>query len=132
MSDEYPMVPEEGETLEEFRLRQKRAAQKMAVAARTRQRLFREAIRLGQIDDLALVRGDLSQFEPMIEKWPVDRLLLSCTGIGRARLLEILVHSRLPSPRVRVGKLTYAQRANLAKLVETARDPVGAVLNDQH
>jgi hypothetical protein len=129
--DEYPMIPDEGESLEEFRLRQKRHAQKRAVEGRTRLRLFREAVKAGEIDDLALVRGDLSQFEPLIQNWPVDRLILICNDIGRTRLIEIMMHSRLPSPRTKVGKLTFAQRAKLAKLVEAARDPIGAILSDQ-
>jgi hypothetical protein len=127
----YPMVPDEGESLEDFRLRQKRHAQKQAVAARQRIAAFKQAIRDGQIDDLALVRGDLSQFEVLISNWPVDRLILVCNDIGRARLIEILMQSRLPSPRTRVNKLSYAQRAKLAKLIHAARDPIGAVLEEQ-
>lgn len=125
-----PKEPDPGESIADFRMRQKRAAIKMAQQTRTRNKLMRLAIKKGQVDDLSLLRGDLNELEPLIKNWPLKRLLLVMNGVGEVRMQEILDFAHLKGTTP-VRRLTFEQRLHLSKLVVQARDPWGALLERQ-
>lgn len=82
---------------------------------------LRVDIRDERVDDVALVKGDLAEYEPIVTKWPVERLLKACYDIGPVRAFQIMSVARV-SPSKRVGDLSWERRMLLARLVEEARD----------
>ena len=86
----------------EPRTAQRNLAIERANAARKAKKALRMAVKANLIEDLELVRGNLAEYEPLIVKWPVDRLLLLCRDIGPARCDEVLAAMKL-SPRKKVG-----------------------------
>lgn len=99
----------------------KRTAIQMAHAAKQRIKAMRMGVIAGVIDDVALVRGDLMEYEWVIEGWPVERLVKMCRDIGPVRCDEVLMAMRL-SPRKKVGHLDWERRAVLARLIAEARE----------
>ena len=117
---EAPLERMDGESIADFALRRKRVYLLMANETRKRLKVLRNALRLGAIDDLELVRGNLREYEPLIERWPIERLLRACRHIGPSRSNDILDITRI-SPRTKVGKLSFAQRTEIARLIDETR-----------
>lgn len=101
----------------------KRAASQVnirkAILARQRQGALREAIRVGAIDDIDVIMGN-TPYEAIVQKWTVQRLLMSCRKIKKVRTHNILVLMDLP-PSKKVKDLSWEQRQALAKLVKETR-----------
>ncbi len=112
MSD-APIDMLEGESLPEYRRRVKAINLGKANAQRKRISVMREALRVGALDDLALLKGQLNDYEPIVASWPIERLLKAMRWIGPARAHEILEIERI-SPRKKVADLSYKQREALA------------------
>jgi hypothetical protein len=96
-----------------------------AQAKRTQIAKVKAAIKDRVLDDLALLRGDLTDYEPLIADWPLDRMLKACHRIGPQRAMDILVTARL-SPHLKIGQLSYERREHLARLVIESRRVVGS------
>jgi hypothetical protein len=114
------------ESLEEFQQRRKQTYLSMANAARSRLKILRRALRLGAIDDLELLRGNMPEYEPLINTWTIERLLRACRNIGPSRSNAILEAARV-SPNVKVGELSFAKRQEIARMVDDVRQAWGKV-----
>jgi hypothetical protein len=122
---EQGWVPDGRPTPAQLREEARENARHKAIRTRQINARVRKAIKDRVIDDLALLRGDLGDFEPLIKNWTVDKMLRCCHRIGPQRAMEIMVTARL-SPRVKMSSLPYAKREQLAQLVIEARSvPVG-------
>lgn len=119
------LTREPDEPLEDFVIRQKKEFLKAANEQRRRIKVLRRALKLKAIDDLELVKGNIPEFEPLIATWRVERLLRSCPMIGPTRCTYILQVASINAGRP-VGKISYAKRVELARLVDEVRNAYGA------
>ncbi len=124
LAERYPDDKLDGEEFPAYVARKKREFIDRANEQRRRLKILRRALRLGAIDDLALLRGSLNEYEPIIADWQIENLLRACPYIGKSRSNEILEAARIP-PSAKVGKLSYEKRAELARMVDTVRTPYG-------
>ena len=113
--------PVNRETVVGARDAQRNAGIERANAARKAKKALRMAVKANLIEDLELVKGNLPEYEPLIVKWPVERLLLLCRDIGPVRCDEILAAMKM-SARKKVGALSYERRETLARLVVESRE----------
>lgn len=106
--------------------RNARRLEALAKANRQRRRLknLRIAVKAGVIDDLALLRGELDEYEPLIAGWTIIRFLPMMRRIGPARAHEILMVARV-SPNAKIRNLSYMKRGHLADLVIESRTHPG-------
>lgn len=95
--------------------RQLALARKKAIARRQRRAQLRAACKEKKIDAIALVRGDLEEWEDDIAGWRLEQLLRIIPGIGSATAQEIYEVGKF-SPRHLVSALAPARRAELARL----------------
>ena len=119
------LTREEGESLEDFVIRQKKEYLVAANEQRRRLKVLRRALRLRAIDDSDLVKGNIPEFEELIATWSIERLLRACPRIGPVRSHEILEAAQV-SPRAEVRKLSYAKRAELARMLDEVRSAYGS------
>jgi len=114
--------PERGddEPFEDWKQRQREWAIRAANKKRAQLKVLRRAMRMGVVDDTALVRGDLNEWEPLIANWKIERLLRSCRWIGPNRSAAILEAARIPPAR-KVGDLPFEKRVFMAQLMEELR-----------
>jgi hypothetical protein len=120
------------EAFAEMRAAQRERALAMANETRQRGKKVREALRQRRLDPFALIAGTTTDVvgdpelanavEETVANWTLEKVLGNTPGVGPVRRHEILSVFRA-SPRMRLGALTYARRAELAKLVRAARDP---------
>ena len=118
------MSPDDKAQLDLVRKEQQRLdALKIANKRRSQMAKMKKAVRAGLIDDLELLRGNLTDYERLIAEWPIERLLKMMRHIGPARRAEILWTARV-SPHKPIGMMSYDLRKHLANLVEQAREYV--------
>lgn len=104
--------------------RQRQAALEKANQQRKAIKAMRTGLRAGVVDELGLLRGDEDpKYEALIASWPIERVLRLMHYIGPARAYEVLTWGHV-SPRRKVSDLTFAKRAELARLVEDARKEI--------
>lgn len=95
---------------------------RVAQIQRDRAKVLRKAIKLGVVDDLELLRGNNRDFEQVIQSWKIEPFLLMFPKIGSKRASDVLILARV-HPKRRVRDLSFAERSELARLVDEARTP---------
>jgi len=119
-SEAYEAEGEAGESYEDFVVRKRKEYLKIANAQRRRLKILRRALRLGAIDDLELLKGNLAEYEPVVASWKIEHLLRACRFVGRARSNWVLEVAHV-TPSKLVGLLSYEKRKELSRLVEEVR-----------
>lgn len=114
------LPPLPGESHAEHVARQRLENLRVAAIQRQRHKVLRQALRLRVIDDLELLRGNNRDFESVIQSWKIERLLLMFRGIGAKRASDVLILANI-HPQRRVRDLSFAERFELARLVDEAR-----------
>lgn len=91
------------------------AALKKANEVRAQMLRLREGAKRGEIDAIAVIRGDVEEWEPLIEKWTLEKLLRLVPGLGPVTAQEVFEVGRF-SPTMRVRALNPDRRKELARL----------------
>ena len=120
------LEPQPGESPEDLLVRQKKEYLRAAQIQRRRLKVLRHALKIGAVDDLELIKGNLNDYEPLIAAWSIERLLRACPWIGSARTYRILQAANIP-PRAEVRRISYAKREEIARMVDEVRTAYGTV-----
>jgi hypothetical protein len=97
------------------RKRQLALARQKSIARRQRRSKLRFACKSGEVDPIALLRGELEEWEDDIAGWRLEQLVMIVPGIGSATAQEVYEVGKF-SPRQLVSSLSSARRAELARL----------------
>lgn len=105
--------------LGDSRRRQQLAALEKSKRVRARRKQVRALARSGQLDPIALIAGNLDEWEDDVAGWRIEQLLDVVPGVGAVTKQEVFYVFAV-SPRTKVRALTYERRAKLAKLLADA------------
>lgn len=88
---------------------------------------LRRALKAGQEDFDAILKGNDPRWEPVAREMKLIDFLLLMPGIGNATALDVIEQLEL-RPKVTLEALTFARRAEIAQMVKAALelDPVTA------
>lgn len=106
---------------EERRARQRASALERANSVKQQRKAVRRALRDGTVDPWELLAGELDELEPVLEGWPVDALLKAIPGIGKVRVMDVLVAFKA-SPSTKMGAFSKARRVELARVARGSID----------
>lgn len=95
---------------------------KRATSARERQREMRELLKAKKLDPFSLLAGDGGEWEPIVRRLKISRVLLLVPGIGEVTRDELLAELGVTSD-VKFEALTYERRQALGALVNAVLEP---------
>jgi hypothetical protein len=107
-----------------------RQLQRERATARSREvrrenKVIRQLIIGKKLDGFNVIAGragelspeDAAGVEKIVSRWPIDRVLRACPGMGKVRTHEVIAIFRAP-PTQRLGSLSMERRLELAKLMQ--------------
>lgn len=93
-----------------------------AQQARVDQSRLKARMKSGEVDDLELLRGNITGADQQLaDGMRLGPLLYACRGVGEAKRQQIL-EVFIASPRTKLKQLSYERRGHLAKVVRGARE----------
>lgn len=93
-----------------------------ATAAKEKQREMRELLKAKKLDPFSLLAGDGGEWEPIVKRLKISRVLLLIPGIGEVTRDELLAELGVTSD-VKFEALTYERRQALGALVNAVLEP---------
>lgn len=91
-------------------------ALKLANEVRVRRKVLRAKLREREVDALALLRGNVTEWEDVIVDMRLDTVLRSIPGIGEVTADDTIEVFRL-KPQYRLSSLTYEVRGQIADML---------------
>lgn len=104
-------------TYAEDRQRQREEAAKRSAQVRKQRKAICEKMKKGEIDALALVRGELAPLEPFLKRWKLEFTLKAIPGIGPVGRIRIL-EAWGKSPNRRLGDMSVEEREQISSMIE--------------
>lgn len=95
-------------------------AGRIGVETRKRRAELKAALKSGDVDPIALLRGDYEEWEPVIARWRLEQLLPAVPGVGSAIMHEIMVAGPF-APTQRMSSLRPQRRHRLAETTAELR-----------
>jgi len=102
-----------------LRDKQRLAALKKANHVRTQRSQLKKDVKKGDVDVIALIRGELPELTPLIESWTLHHVLELVPGVGPVSEQEIYLLGTF-TPTIRFDALGAARRGQLADLCKLA------------
>jgi len=105
---------------ETVRDRQRRHALKKANAVRLQRKNLKALVKSGEVDAIALIRGENAEWEPIVLDWPLSQVLRMVPGVGQMVELEVYNEGNF-GPSLKLSALSDSRRDQLADLCKEAR-----------